>query len=347
MLRRRIGVTVACCCLVVSASSGVALSPIASATTPGSNGKIAFDVWQNGFIEIFTVNPDGSALSKLARTRSPAGGSPSWSPDGSKIAYYWRSPSGAMDIFVMNADGSGKTQLTDLHSYAFDPTWSPNGSKIAFLGHNPTGWGQEIFTMKADGTDLTQLTDLHSPYTDMPEWSPDGSKIAFGSHFKSQLYVVNGDGSGLAQITTGNFDSWPDWSPAGTKIAFARTSRRGVKSIYTVDPDGSGLTRLTTGGTSWFPKWSPDGTKIVFQGERGGISVINADGSGLQVVPGTRNDRYPDWSPDGTMFVFTHFCPGNRSHSTIAVANTDGSKRVRLTTHSDSFDAYAPVWQSL
>jgi Tol biopolymer transport system component len=103
---------------------------------------------------------------------------PSWSPDGSKIAYAGRSTEtiGYYKIYIMNADGSGKHFITGkLTNYSeYCPSWSPDGSKIAFERDT------EICVMDADGNNQRNLTN--SPATDRnPAWSPDGKKIAFDS----------------------------------------------------------------------------------------------------------------------------------------------------------------------
>jgi TolB protein len=106
-------------------------------------------------------------------TNRPGGDSqPNWSPDGKKIA--WRStapehPDTGGDIWVMNADGSKPTQLTDDPADDLRPAWSPSGAKIAFRSLR-TNQG-DIFLMKVDGTKQEQLTA--DPAQDAyPDWQP-------------------------------------------------------------------------------------------------------------------------------------------------------------------------------
>jgi Tol biopolymer transport system component len=100
----------------------------ARATFPGANGKIVYD----GAAGIYSINPDGSAPTQLTDT-SCCGSvdlDPTWSPDGTKIAFE-RSPEVDFgEIWVMNADGSGQTAIA--YSLSFDPAWSPDGSRLAF-----------------------------------------------------------------------------------------------------------------------------------------------------------------------------------------------------------------------
>jgi TolB protein len=189
---------------------------------------------------------------------------------------------GDFEIYVMNADGTGQTNVT-LHptSDDVDPAWAPDGSSIAFSSLRDGN--QEVYIMGADGSAQTRLTD--DPAADgNPAWSPDGKKIAFESFRdgNSEIYVMNADGSGATNLTqNGAADFDAAWSPDGSKIAFAST-RDGNREIYA---DGSGQTNLTQNAVFDFePEWSPDGSKIAFR--RGFFSdpdpdlyVMNADGS--------------------------------------------------------------------
>ena len=93
-----------------------------------------------------------------------------WSPDGEKIAFASERDEDA-EIYVMNADGSGQTRLTDVEGGDhWPPTWSPEGDRITFTSDGAEEVG-EIYVMNADGSGLTQLTD--DPATDaFPAWRP-------------------------------------------------------------------------------------------------------------------------------------------------------------------------------
>lgn len=110
------------------------------------------------------VNADGTGDTELA-----AGGSPDWSPDGTKIAY------NSGDIYVMNADGSNSTQLAE---EAWEPHWSPGGDKIAYV--KDTGFYKAaVYLMDTDGSNPTRLAeDVSDTIYDLA-WSPDGSDIYF------------------------------------------------------------------------------------------------------------------------------------------------------------------------
>ncbi len=113
-------------------------------------------------------------------------GSPSWSPDGQKIAFT-SERSGNYDIWVMDADGGNKQQLTRHEGYDSDCYWSPDGQKIAFSsGRSDNG---DIWVMDADGSHKQRLTTNEA--TDWhPSWSPDGKKLPL--HLEKAAMMISG-----------------------------------------------------------------------------------------------------------------------------------------------------------
>jgi Tol biopolymer transport system component len=114
---------------------------------------------------------------------------------------------------VMNADGSGQTNLTNNAAWDYGPAWSPDGSKIAFTSSRDGD--SEIYVMNPDGSDQTNLTN-NAARDEEPAWSPDGSKIAFASDRDGnyEVYVMNADGSSQTNLTNNAAtDNAPDWQP--------------------------------------------------------------------------------------------------------------------------------------
>jgi TolB protein len=254
---------------------------------------------------------------------------------------------GDFEIYVMNPDGSGVTQLTFNSALDFAPAWSPDGTQIAFLSDRDGN--NEIYVMNADGSGQSRLTN--NPSSDFaPQWSPDGTKIVFGSErvgVVPEVYVMNADGSGQTNLTNNPADDQGgNWSPDGTKIMFI-SNRDGNWELYVMNPDGSSQTRLTT--NSWDDAdadWSPDGTKIVTMSDRDGnweLYGMNADGTGLtRLTNNLFTDFNPSWSPDGTKIAFTRHQDGNYE---IYVMNADGTGQTNLTNNPAGDDSSA--WQPL
>ena len=155
----------------------------AMATFPGANGKIAFESLATEFtedMEVRSINPDGSGETRLDGSPRVDFG-PRWSPDGSQIAFTSnRDGIQSVDVYVMNADGSGVRRLI---IGAWSPAWSPDGSQIAFVrarGSSPDSAESDIYTMRVDGAGAPRrITDDDAAEHGMPAWSPDGRTIAF------------------------------------------------------------------------------------------------------------------------------------------------------------------------
>ena len=114
-----------------------------------------------------------------------------------KIAFTRLLPGANNEIFLMNPDGSGQTNLTNDPAYDEFAAGAPDGSKIAFTRLVGGGPG-DIFVMNPDGSGQTNLTNTPAP-DEHPDWSPDGQKIAFGSYAGSgsnwEIVVMDADGS--------------------------------------------------------------------------------------------------------------------------------------------------------
>jgi Tol biopolymer transport system component len=227
---------------------------------------------------------------------------PTWSPDGSRIAF--TSDRGDitprnLDIYVMNADGTGVAQVTADTAWDDEAAWGQglNSGRLAFRTNRDGN--DEIYLVNVDGSGPVRLTN--DPGHDIyPAWHPDGSKIAFVTDRDGnpEIYVMNADGTGLVNLSQhAAFDLGPSWSPDGTKIAF-HSNRDGSFAIYVMNADGSGTQRLTDSGTpDELPSWSPDGSRIAFDSDAE-IYVMQSNGMGLtRVTSSDAQDFAPRWRP--------------------------------------------------
>jgi Tol biopolymer transport system component len=233
-----------------------------------------------GQAEIYIMDSDGRNLRQLTANKF-FDTWPSWSPDGSKIAFE-STHGGAFtpsQIYVMNADGSNPVRLTDCPWSCGGMDWSPNGTRIVFSTSPSKGEATELYTLDVESGEITRL--VHSAEDDFdPRWSPDGSKIAFTRvdlefHLlPDHIVVVNADGSDEVVLTNWpEFDgleilSGPTWSPDGRKIAFGARRRGSAKErLYVMNNDGTDLWLLLdieAPVDMMQPDWSPDGRRIVF-----------------------------------------------------------------------------------
>ena len=213
----------------------------------------------NTELEIFL--PDGSWLGVIGGSA----GRPSWSPNGSLIAFAsWADPGGSSTpldrsrLLVMNADGSGAHGiLADSGSNRMG-SWSPDGKRFVFSRSSQPLSEYQLFTIATDGSDMKRLT-FSSADDDTPQWSPDGIRIAFARAVRGgrkSIYVINSNGAGETQLTSGiSDDENPVWSPDGLKIAFT-SYRDGRAQIYVMNRDGSAQKNLSNSAASdMFPAW--------------------------------------------------------------------------------------------
>jgi Tol biopolymer transport system component len=290
----------------------------AQATFPGSNGRIAFSLGEAlpggspSPSQIFSVKPDGSGLRQL--TNVPAdntAASPAWSPDGRRIAFQ-SNVGGAFQLWVMNADGSGQTQLLSDPGYAhYQPSWSPDGRKLVFsrcfaaLGFDAYC---DLASVNADGSRLRTLLAgnwIHA----RPRYSPDGSKIVFASNrggLLSAVWVISANGGSARRLTAPALEAfWPDWSPDGRHILFTDFCCLARSNVRVMNADGSGVHKLThffaprQGG---FASYAPNGRKVLLMagppggGESNALYTINVDGSGLTPITSDQPDLLlSDW----------------------------------------------------
>ena len=173
--------------------------------------RIAFTNTSGPTPEISIMNADGSNRVILT-ANSAVDAFPVWSPDGTRILFVSTrdfpgltgDTSPGFEVYVMNADGSNQTRLTNNTFADTYPSWSPEGNKITFASNRDGNY--EIYSMNADGSNQVNLTNNASNDFD-PVWSPDGSRIAFLSFRDSilgapqEVYLMNPDGSNQTRLT--------------------------------------------------------------------------------------------------------------------------------------------------
>jgi Tol biopolymer transport system component len=228
------------------------------ATASPDGSRIAFAVSQNDLAtggridDLFAVDRNGLNMKRLT---SEAGidDSPDWSPAGARITWVHWELEGRSDIWVMNADGSEKVNLTaDLPAPGVrrDPTWSRDGLRIAYseIESGPEGTTSSIWIINADGSGRRMLTTTLTGFDSSPTWSPGGQSIAFSRYYgaESDITVIDIESGTLRRIPLAGYESSPAWSPDGSMIAFSKNGN----ALYTMRPDGAQL-RLRTTNPTW------------------------------------------------------------------------------------------------
>jgi TolB protein len=273
-------------------------SPSATPVAAGP-GRIVFVSYRHDNQgELYLMDGDGRNPVRLTNTPDMTEWHPHWSPDGSRIVFECqRSGERRFNVCLINADGSGYTQITNWEqegSGAYRPVWSPDGSEIAVSRQMGAG-ADWLWVMSADGSNQRQLVEGLAP-----SWSPDGGRIAFGRQVNGgslQLFTVSPDGLNLRQLTDlRDFVLYPTWSPDGRQIAF----EVGQAYIAVIGAEG-GEVQTVVNRRSWNLSWSPDGTRLALApGPRvamtplqDGIWVVNLDGSGLHQI--AQEGTQPSW----------------------------------------------------
>ena len=269
---------------------------------------------------VIEVTPTISAPeTREAPARPLAIAEPPGSARSGQIAFVSRRD-GDTEIYVMNADGTGQTRLTNNPAFDSDPAWSPDGAKIAFMSSRDGN--DEIYVMTADGTGRTRLT-TNEATDSSPAWLPDASAIE----------------TSAPPLATPP----PAASTVSGHIAFF-SSRDGNREIYVMTVDGTGQTRLNNNPAfDVAPTWSPDGAKIAFRSDRDKndeIYVMNADGSSeTRLTDNPARDSDPAWSPIAGKIAFSSSRDGNweaigeaveRSHKSLPVS-ASSAKIIRST----------------
>ncbi len=293
---------------------------------------------------------------------------PSFSPDGTKIAFAGLYGSSWWEVYTMPANSTpGAAQVTNVShtspertvSSSIAPQWSPDGQYLAWTGHYnsnaPPNLGDDINVGKADGTTGTPTNvGSTSDQENHPSWSPNGQTIVFGRRGNglNGVYTApaNTNSTTGTALTGGGLGFAPSYSPDGTKIAFIYSGFGPSPSLVKVaNADGSG-TPVTLGQSTGIIDnvvWSPDSKRVawIYAFEKT-VNVRVADGSAPAVpIPATAalNPQNVQWSPDGTMLSFNSY-DAPYDYQQLFIAKSDGSAQATAITNTRNAESMQATW---
>ena len=254
---------------------------------------------------IETITPDGSGIEQL----DERGSSVAWKRDGTQLVvsdaacgydyYYYQLGPCSGGVYLLDPELGMVTRFPAAEG-GYRPAWSPVRDELAFDREIPGGGGEhtsQLFVLDARDQ-AAQAILAGSPMMRDATWAPDGERIAYVCALepsKSDLCVVNRDGSGFKRLTTdeaANLD--PAWSPDGKTIAFRYIAAGGTPTgnVALLDIASGALTVL---GPGFDPAWSPDGSRLVFA-TADGLFLMNSDGSNRRRLT-TGSHLSPAWRP--------------------------------------------------
>jgi Tol biopolymer transport system component len=365
---------VACAALAGFTVLAITMSERGDAAFPGTNGRIAYAYGDGYSGAIWSVNADGSVPSPL--TNGAHDYNPFYSADGSRVGF-----SREEGIFVMNADGSGLTQLLPgSRSSSSDTRWIENYEtpqkeiipvvKIQTFSTTWRSFGGGGFS--PDGTQIVVSESAgKSTYGDVcavetsgeqeciPSFEPESyfREISECNGCFSHIVTANSTTGALTGEVTPQSSGWEDYAPtysASGAIAFSRWASGSGSAIFIVSSVGAPAAQVTAGPSDYSPDFSPDGTKIVFTHADRELGVVGVGGGPVTLFPivaapspttGSGWVEGPVFSPDGTKIAFQRVLnpPGpGKSERAVFLIGAEGAGLTKLVEGASN-----PSWQPI
>ena len=284
---------------------------------------------RDGKSNVYVMNDDGGNVRQITHTPFRKGNL-AWAPDGRQIIYAPNLHSEdhrkqqQIDIFMINADGTGERNLTQHPALDTTSCWSPDGKYIVFSSTRGEGW--ELYRMEIATREVRQLTRLG--FASAPDWSPDGKYIVFTHQTQGgrYIYTMRADGKNvrplLRQLRNGHFGTslimsgFPRWSPDSRYILYRESeylvNKWVADSILMVNVRTRYLKVLDT-PKGWKINevcWADDGDAVLFGGVPKGSGNIYkiykyrlSTGQITNLTPHPSDNWGMDWTPHNSLSV--------------------------------------------
>jgi len=248
-------------------------------------------------------------------------------------------------LCMVNADGTGYQQITNVEAHNYYPVFSPHGDAIVYAS-NQNGGYFDLFLFIFKGSRLIRLTENIGNVIS-PSFSPDGNTVLFANRAAdgpTSLWTVDITGKNPKLLYAGpNTIVSADWSPDGSTIAFAMAvDRPDAYEIFLMNTDATNVRQLTRGleGIGGSLDWSPDGRSLlIYAGSPGDKNIFRIDveaKTAAQLTEGGNNAAC-SYSPDGGWIAFNSL--RNNDQADLFIMRADGSSMRQITDNPE------PDWQ--
>jgi len=267
-------------------------------------------------------------------------------PNGGRIAFTC-TRGDFNQLCMINRDGTGLSQLTDMDANNYYPAFTPDGGSLLFSSNRNGSF--DLYLLLFGEKKIYQLTKNVGNVIS-PDYSPDGRQIVFANRAAdgpTSIWMVNADGLNPHLIYAGpNTIVSTAWSPDGEKIAYAMSL--GIPQeyeIFTMDTNGKNHLRISQKlkGIGGSIDWSPDGKSLlIYAGPFGDKDIYSLDvstGSASQITNGG-NNAGASYSPDGQYIVFNSL--RNDDQADLYIMRSNGDNQVQLTNNPEP--DWGPQW---
>ena len=264
------------------------------------NTRLAYVVKEGDRFRLVVADADGANPREVLTSREPIM-SPTWAPDGKKLAYV-SFERGRSTVYMQDLESGKRSTLAAFDGINSAPVFSPDGDKLALTlskDGNP-----ELYVLDLASRDLRRLTRNGAIDTE-PSWGPEGERLVFTSDRGGapQIYRVAASGGKPERLTfEGGYNAAPSWSPRGNRIAYVHGDGNRF-AIAVMDLDSGSMRTVTGFGPNEAPSFAPNGRMILYAtqgpGGAGELATVSVDGNVQQRIQRERSGdvREPAWSP--------------------------------------------------